>query len=434
MRQHSERQKLIRELEMIILWLDGQESDRFVETAIGIRWLPTISQLAFPHSNILQNTFDTLFGDEAEALDILQHILLHRYLEARRPPKSRGEFDLQQLFNMPDYDFRQAARTTKDGFVQVLEKIVCNPVFHRGGRRPQLPIAHQLALTLERLGSNGNGASVGRFSRNLQVGRGTVIKVLRRVIKALVSLGRTYMRWPDAQRRAEISEVLRKEGFEGCVGFVDGTTIPLFQRPGFDGKTFFDRKKRYSLNTQIVCDCDKYITSFLTGWPGSCGDSKVYKRMQLHVNAAEYFDEGQYLLADSAYELTSTVIPSYKSPASNSTINTEFNYCVAKARVRNEHTIGILKARWSSLREMRLHLYIRRHMREVVSWLYSCVVLHNMLAQLGDQWQELESEDQYLGGLDSTPDEPAGASEVAFRDRVKNACVAYNYEKGVLPL
>ncbi|KNF01695.1 hypothetical protein PSTG_05122 [Puccinia striiformis f. sp. tritici PST-78] len=425
MRQHSERQKLIRELEMIILWLDGQESDRFVETAIGIRSLPTISQLAFPHSNILQNTFDTLFGDEAEALDILQHILSHQYLEARRPPKSRGEFDLQQLFNMPDYDFRQAARTTKDGFVQVLEKIVCNPVFHRGGRRPQLPIAHQLALTLERLGSNGNGASVGRFSRNLQVGRGTVIKVSRRVIKALVSLGRTYIRWPDAQRRAEISEVLRKEGFEGCVGFVDGTTIPLFQRPGFDGKTFFDHKKRYSLNTQIVCDCDKYITSFLTGWPGSCGNSKVYKRMQRNILMKIWV---------ATRRLTSTVIPSYKSPASNSTINTEFNYCVAKARVRNEHTIGILKARWSSLREMRLHLYIRRHMREVVSWLYSCVVLHNMLAQLGDQWQELESEDQYLGGLDSTPDEPAGASEVAFRDRVKNACVAYNYEKGVLPL
>ncbi|POW13964.1 hypothetical protein PSTT_03270 [Puccinia striiformis] len=286
--------------------------------------------------------FDSLFGEDAEALDLLQHVLSHRYLAARRPPKSRGEFDLQQLFNMPDFDFRQAARTTKEGFVQVLEKIVCNPVFHRGGRRPQLPIAHQLALTLERLGSNGNGASVVRFSRNLQVGRGTVIKVSRRVIEALVSLGRTYVRWPDAQRRAEISE-----------------------RPGFDGETFFDRKKRYSLNTQIVCDCDKYITSFLTGWPGSCGDSKVYKRMQLHVNAADFFDEGQYLLADSAYELTSTVIPSYKSPASNSTINTEFNYCVAKARVRNEHTISILKARWSSLREMRLHLYIRRHMQRL---------------------------------------------------------------------
>ncbi|KAI7964478.1 hypothetical protein MJO29_002576 [Puccinia striiformis f. sp. tritici] len=355
MRNHSERQMVIRDLGLIIVWLDSQDSDLMVESAIGIRALPTISQLAFPRSPMLQKTFDTLFSEEAEAMDLLQQVLSHRYLEARRPPKSRGEYDLQLLFNMSDYDFRQAARTSKDGFVQVLEKIVGNPVFHRGGgggRWAQLPIAHQLALTLERLGSNGNGASVGRFSRNLQVGRGTVIKVSCRVIAALVSLGRMYVQWPNRERRAEISEVLRMEGFEGCMGFVDGTTIPLFQRPGFDGETFFDRKKRYSLNAQIVCDCDKYITSFLTRWPGSCGDSKVYKRMQLHVNSSEYFDEGQYLLADSAYELTNTVIPSYKSPASNSSINTEFNYCVAKARVRNEHTIGILKARWSSLREM----------------------------------------------------------------------------------
>ncbi|KAI9614581.1 hypothetical protein KEM48_005892 [Puccinia striiformis f. sp. tritici PST-130] len=90
-------------------------------------------------------------------------------------------------------------------------------------------------------------------------------------------------------------------------------------------------------------------------------------------------------------------------------------------------------ARWGSLREMRLHLYKRRHMREVVAWLYSCIVLHNMLAQLGDQWQELEAEDQNLGGVDSSPEQPAGPSDVAFRKRVKHACVAYNYEKGVLP-
>ncbi|POW06436.1 hypothetical protein PSTT_08985 [Puccinia striiformis] len=346
MRNHSERQMVIRDLGLIIVWLDSQDSDLMVESAIGIRALPTISQLAFPRSPMLQKTFDTLFSEEAEAMDLLQQVLSHRYLEARRPPKSR------------------AARTSKDGFVQVLEKIVGNPVFHRGGGRwAQLPIAHQLALTLERLGSNGNGASVGRFSRNLQVGRGTVIKVSRQVIAALVSLGRMYVQWPNRERRAEISEVLRMEGFERCVGFVDGTTIPLFQRPGFDGETFFDCKKRYSLNAQIVCDCDKYITSFLTGWPGSCGDSKVYKRMQLHVNSSEYFDEGQYLLADSAYELTNTVIPSYKSPASNSSINTEFNYCVAKARVRNEHTIGILKARWSSLQDAITSVLARSHAR-----------------------------------------------------------------------
>jgi hypothetical protein len=163
---------------------------------------------------------------------MLQFVLSNRYLNPRRAPKSQGEFDLERLFDMPDNDFRQAARTTKHGFVMVLDTIAGNKVFHQGGRRPQLPIAHQLALTLERLGSNGNGALVGRFSRKLQVGRGTVIKVSQRVITALVSIGRTHVQWPDRHRCAEISVVMQLEGFGGCVGFVDGMTLPMFQRPG----------------------------------------------------------------------------------------------------------------------------------------------------------------------------------------------------------
>ena len=85
---------------------------------------------------------------------------------------------------------------------------------------------------------------------------------------------------------------MKCKGFEGCIGFVDGTTFPIFQRPGFNGKTFFDRKKRYSLNAQVICDCDKYIIGFITGWPGSCADSYVFNQMQLAKDPPRYFDEG----------------------------------------------------------------------------------------------------------------------------------------------
>ncbi|EFP91930.2 uncharacterized protein PGTG_17957 [Puccinia graminis f. sp. tritici CRL 75-36-700-3] len=292
MRQYSERQCLIREILMILLRLEYEETDLMVKRAVGIRPLQLMAELAFPHSQILQTTYNALFSDETEYQDLLQYMLSNRYLEPRGAPKSQGEFDIERLFDMSDNDFRQAARTTKHGFIKVLDTIFDNEVFHCGGHRPQLPIPHQLALTLERLGSNGNGASVGQFSRNLQVARGTVVKVTRRVIEALISMGRVYVQWPDKDRRAEISEVMRMEGFSGCVGFVDGTTIPIFQRPGFDGETFFDRKKRYFMNAQIVCDCDRFITSFISGWPGSCGDSKVYQRMQLHQNPSQFFDQG----------------------------------------------------------------------------------------------------------------------------------------------
>jgi hypothetical protein len=69
--------------------------------------------------------------------------------------------------------------------------------------------------------------SVGQFSRNLNVATGTVIKVTRRVLEALVSLGPTCLKWPDPTCRAKISAVMKNEEFKGCVGFVDGTTFPI---------------------------------------------------------------------------------------------------------------------------------------------------------------------------------------------------------------
>ncbi|KAF9282197.1 hypothetical protein BGZ74_002191, partial [Mortierella antarctica] len=36
-------------------------------------------------------------------------------------------------------------------------------------------------------------------------------------------------------------QVLAPEGLPGCVGFVDGTTLPLAQKPAADGETYHDR-------------------------------------------------------------------------------------------------------------------------------------------------------------------------------------------------
>ncbi|EFP76773.2 uncharacterized protein PGTG_02234 [Puccinia graminis f. sp. tritici CRL 75-36-700-3] len=364
--------------------------------------------------------------------DLLQLVLSNRYLHDRLPGRTHDEFNLAQLFDMRDDDFKQAVRTTKPGFIWLLNEIQLNPVFHSESFRPQLPIAHQLALTLERLGSNGNGASVGRFSRNLSVGRGTVVKASRRVIRAINDLSGRYLLWPDTNRRREISEVMKEEGFEGCVGFVDGTTIPLYQQPSIDGEVFFDCKKRYSINCQVICNCNRFITAYMTGWPGSCGDSMVFKRMLLHQEPEKFFGDGQYLIADSAYELGVHCIPAYKAPAAFILENTEFNYCLARSCVRNEHTIGILKGRWASLQDLRLAIQKPTDMIEIIRWINCCVTLHNMLAHLGDAWDELDASTndtptgEAMGRNDDTPKD--------FRNRVQTICLEKNYKLGVLPI
>lgn len=96
----------------------------------------------------------------------------------------------------------------------------------------------------------------------------------------------------------------------------------------------------------------------------------------------------KYILADSAYRVSNTCVSTYKGAAAVLERNTEFNLYVAQARVRNEHTIGILKSRFGSLREMRLRLDSKEDMEPYIDWIRCCVLLHNMLAQLGDAWDE----------------------------------------------
>ncbi|EFP79524.2 uncharacterized protein PGTG_05845 [Puccinia graminis f. sp. tritici CRL 75-36-700-3] len=229
----------------MLVFLHQQETDDLLDSTINIPVLHSLGRIAAPNNPGRALLLDVKFGDESMVSDLLQVVLSSRYLHTRLPPRMRDEFDLAQLFDMRDEDFKQAVRTTKAGFTWLLSQVNLNPIFHSNSFRPQLPIPHQLAPTLKRLGSNGNGASVGQFSRNLGVGRGTVVKASRRVIRAINNLSEKYLTWPDKVRRKEISDVMKCEGFKGCVGFVDGTTIPLYQRPSIDGEVFFDRKKRY---------------------------------------------------------------------------------------------------------------------------------------------------------------------------------------------
>ena len=141
---------------------------------------------------------------------------------------------------------------------------------------------------------------------------------------------------------------------------------------------------------------------------------------------------GQYLLADSAYALSMTCIPVYKAPAANIPVNTEFNYCIARSCVWNKHTIGILKGCWASLQHLRLALNNKKDMKQIIRWINASVILHNLLSQLGDAWDELDedliSSDQPTGfetNTDSVED---------FRNKIQEKCIEFHYNEGTLPI
>ena len=96
------------------------------------------------------------------------------------------------------------------------------------------------------LGSNGNGAAVFRLKNLFHVGYGTINLYTTWVTKVIYQMRSRLASWPTTKEQLESSQFMQEEGFPACVGFVDGTTIQLSQKPPIDGNHYFDCKKRCS--------------------------------------------------------------------------------------------------------------------------------------------------------------------------------------------
>eukprot|EP00644_Phytophthora_capsici_P000100 jgi/Phyca11/99824/e_gw1.4.719.1 len=347
-------------------------------------------------------------------------------------PRSH-EFARDYFLSLNDDAFKQLTRVTKDSFNALCGEIESHQVFLNDSKHPQAPVWLQLAIALDRLGTNGNGASLGRTRSIWGVGTGTLDLYTSRVIIALMDKSDQCIKWPDADERRQIAGRMKRQGFPGCIGFIDGTTFPLSQKPGVNGQFFFDRKHRYSVNAQVVCDDRRRIIVFYSGWPGSSADSTVYREMMLAQDRHKplFFSRGQYLIADSAYPADrthNTIVPSYKKNQAGID-NEAFNTCVAHVRVVNEHTIGVLKGRWSSLRELRIQIKVKEDLERVLRWMHACVVLHNWLISFGDEWG---SSDEDEPSDDEEVEEQEGNDDDAFpfRGHLKSYAVNLAREPG----
>ncbi|OWY95437.1 hypothetical protein PHMEG_00034554 [Phytophthora megakarya] len=287
---------------------------------------------------------------------------------------------------------------TKTSFQFVLSEIENHSVFHNNSAHPQASVTLQLAVTLDRLGNYGNGVSLGRTLNLWGIGKGTCVLYTTRVLEALNDLAPRYVVWPNKRKRRAMSRRMAAKGFKGCVGFIDGTTFPLSQKPAVDGECYFDRKSRYSTNGQVVCDDNRRIIAFYGGWPGSCCDSTVYKKMQLAKDAMKprFFSRGEFLIGDSAY------------PADR---------------------------RWSSLKELRTQLNKKEDMERIMSWITACVVLHNMLHSQHDNWtsddesSDDESEEEESES-ESEEEEGSDDDDFVFRRRLKRRAIQKGRERG----
>lgn len=330
-----------------------------------------------------------------------------RYLNVRTAvPKCKSMLDM--LFHYPDGDFNQIARCQKLPFLKLYYLIKDHPIFHNNSRNCQHAAWYQLLVVLSCLGCDGNGASYGRNARQFGVGHGTIRVFTIRVFKAIISLHGRAVKWPDAQERQSLSASFdRTHGLKGCVGIVDGTLVHFAQRPHVDGQVYWNRKHRYSMNVQLVCNIKHEITYYVLGWPGSVYDGVVFSQTSLFRSPANYLSEGEYIAADSGYGATNFLCTPYRSPAALVPCNTVHNHLFSAGRVIIEHVNAELKGRFSSLRGVRIQVKKVEDFERVNEWILVCIILHNLLLSFDDKWK-----------IDNVVIEDNANDPVAFNDNI----------------
>jgi hypothetical protein len=188
------------------------------------------------------------------------------------------------------------------------------------------------------------------------------------------------------------------------VGIIDGTLIFLVHRPLHYGDSYYCRKNAYAINVQIICDDQKRIRYVFGGWwPGSTHDNRAWRNCKVFRNFKKYFQNGEYLLSDSAYSSSAIIVALFKKMAGELGLTNEQSFfnteVVGRICVVSEHCIGILKKQFPCLKCLNIQIEGKETMKEAMALFESLCILHNILIdfkeEIPDTWYEDIDSERY---------------------------------------
>ncbi|KAG2346330.1 hypothetical protein BDR05DRAFT_974459 [Suillus weaverae] len=147
-------------------------------------------------------------------------------------------------------------RVNPDIFNDILDQIHDHPIFYNQSNNPQLPVAVQLTIFLNRAGHYGNVASNQDICQWAGVSVGSVTNCTNRVMTALLAQHDAFVAFPalDSNDVARAHRYVRSKScpeWQNGILAVDGSLFNLHQKPGHYGESFYSRKSQYSLNCQV---------------------------------------------------------------------------------------------------------------------------------------------------------------------------------------
>lgn len=150
---------------------------------------------------------------------------------------------------------------------------------------------------------------------------GTVDLITWRVIIAVLdtNLRAHHIRWPIGEERESAKQWVEDQT---CSAFWDRWShgiwlmeplcIPIFEKSHYFGKSFYDRKARYSINAQIINTLNRQIIDHATGFNRSLLDTYCFGFIRLSKHHKDLLPNREWCWGDVGYPLQFKLMIPYK--------------------------------------------------------------------------------------------------------------------------
>ncbi|MBW0474904.1 hypothetical protein O181_014619 [Austropuccinia psidii MF-1] len=139
-------------------------------------------------------------SDIQEDIILLDMITSQRYIKPRRRYPSHYMYTMNDLQTLSSERFQQLCRTTHESFEKMVAQAQADEMFQNSSQNKQHNPVIQLAVALSRLGSNGNGATLGMIGMLFGTRHGAIVLYTQRVIQILMKLKRKVIVWPTIEQ------------------------------------------------------------------------------------------------------------------------------------------------------------------------------------------------------------------------------------------
>ncbi|GBG90107.1 hypothetical protein CBR_g50199 [Chara braunii] len=170
--------------------------------------------------------------------------------------------DLRQCDDMTDEYFKDKLRMLPCVFCEIAETL--SPLLQRRVTLYRVPLQpdHIIAYALYRWVM---GETYDSGTCSFGIGRSSSVTTVRDVTAALLTAYPDKISWPTGLQKTVVLRGFAGKGFRNCHGCIDCTHIYIDKPANANGEDYYDRKRRFSVQAQVVVDMNLRVLDVFVG-------------------------------------------------------------------------------------------------------------------------------------------------------------------------